>query len=202
LGLADVDLIPLEYPRAYKALKLFYPRTASTACMPPLTFQPATLQWLRKQFSAFRNPVKGWRKLFISRAGYPQAIGRRLLNEAELTTLACQRGFQVVRCEELSLQAQVTLFSEAAIIVGAHGAGLTNMIFAPEETTIIETIGPRYDRDRLGSRSYVKFAQLLHQNLIRIVGRTDENIPVHMNHLSYETYTIDPVEFRRAIDAK
>jgi hypothetical protein len=61
-------------------------------------------------------------------------------------------------------------------------------------------IGPRYDRDRLGSRSYVKFAEILHQNLNRIIGQSDESVPVHMNHLSYETYTIDPAKFRRAID--
>jgi Glycosyltransferase 61 len=199
LGLGNVDRIALEYPRAYKVQKLFHPRTASTACMPPLTFQPVILERLREKFSNFRRPGKGWRKLFISRAGNPQAVARRLLNEAEIATVACECGFELVRCEELSFQAQITLFSEAAIIAGAHGAGLTNLVFAPEGTRIIEMIGPRYDRDRLGSRSYIRFAQLLRQHLIRIVGQSDQNVPIHLNHLSYETYTIDPAEFRRAI---
>jgi hypothetical protein len=199
LGLGDVNRILLEYPRAYKVQRLFYPRTMSAACMPPLGFQPAILEWLRGRFRPFYSRGKAWRKLFVSRTGRPQAIDRRLLNEAELAAIAFECGFEVVRCEELSFEAQIMLFSEAAIIAGAHGAGLTNMVFAPEETTIVEMIGPRYDRDRLGSRSYIKFAPLLRQNVIRIVGKSDESVPVHMNHLSYETYTIDPDEFRRAI---
>jgi len=199
LGQENIDWAPLEYPRAYKVQKLFYPRTASAACMRPLSFQPSVLDWLREKFGAFRTFGERWRKLFISRARHPQAIGSRLLNEAEIAAIAVERGFEIIRCEELSFQAQITLFSEAAIIAGAHGAGLTNIVFAHEGTRVVEMIGPRYDRDRLGSRSYIKFAQLLCQNLIRIVGQSDERTPVHMDHLSYETYRIDPAEFRRAI---
>jgi hypothetical protein len=101
LDLANVELIPLEYPRAYKIHRLFYSRTGSTACMPPLTFQPAILGWLRERFSAFRSCKNGQRKLFISRAGHSQETGRRLLNDPEIAAIADQHGFEITRCEAL-----------------------------------------------------------------------------------------------------
>jgi len=55
-------------------------------------------------------------------------------------------------------------------------------------------IGPRFNREQ-GSRPYVNLASILG----RIVGQSDENKPIFMNHGPYETYTIDPDEFRRAI---
>jgi hypothetical protein len=199
LGISVADLVPLDYPRAYAVRKLFYPVTGSAACMPPLTFRPTILQWLRDKFGALRTRGGGGRRLFISRAGDAQASGRRLINEAEIAGIASDQGFEIIRSEELPFETQVTLFSEASVIAGPHGAGFVNMIFAPEGTKIIEMIGPRYNRDQLGSRSYVKFASILRQNHARIVGHADESVPIHMNHLSYETYTIDPTEFRKAI---
>jgi capsular polysaccharide biosynthesis protein len=201
LGFADADLLPVDYPRACMIGRLFYPRTASAACMAPMTFRPATLEWLRDKFASLRSRRKAWRKLFISRARHAEAHGRRLLNEAELAAVAAEHGFASICCEDLPFDAQVTLFSEATVIAGAHGAGLTNMIFAPEGATVVEMIGPRFSQDQWGSRSYVRFSQYLRQKLVRIVGQADQGAPVHMSHLNNETYTIDPEKFRAAIRA-
>jgi hypothetical protein len=40
--------------------------------------------------------------------------------------------------DSLPIQESVRLFSRAKIIVGAHGAGLTNMLFSPNGTTVVE----------------------------------------------------------------
>ena len=50
LGVKTADLLALDYPRAYIARNLFYPSTTSAICMPPLTFQPAIIDWLRDKF--------------------------------------------------------------------------------------------------------------------------------------------------------
>lgn len=38
----------------------------------------------------------------------------------------------------MNIQETISLFSKAAIIVAPHGAGLTNMVFSPNEITVIE----------------------------------------------------------------
>jgi hypothetical protein len=50
LGVKSADLLALDYPRAYVVRNLFYPSTTSAICMPPLTFQPAIIDWLRDKF--------------------------------------------------------------------------------------------------------------------------------------------------------
>ena len=42
-----------------------------------------------------------------------------------------KRGFESYALENLSFRQQVELFSEAEIVGGAHGAGLTNIFFSP-----------------------------------------------------------------------
>jgi capsular polysaccharide biosynthesis protein len=200
LGVSAENLVALDYPRTYLVRKLFYLSTGSAIAMPPLTFQPAIVDWLRDKFVKTPADSRRGRKLFISRAGHPEIHGRRLLNEAEIAAIASQQGFEIIRTEELSFETQVTLFSEASVIAGPHGAGCVNMVFAPRGARVIEMIGPRSHREQQpASRCYVNIATILGQNFVRIVGQSDENKPVFMDHSQYETYTIDPNKFRHAI---
>jgi hypothetical protein len=73
-------------------------------------------------------------RLYISRA---KAGKRRLVNEAEVVSLLQSFGFQVVYAEALSYQDQVALFYNAEVVVGVHGAGLTNVLFG-EHLTLVE----------------------------------------------------------------
>ena len=45
-------------------------------------------------------------------------------------------GFDSVRLEEMTFRQQVELFYEAEIVVGAHGAGLANILFSPRVKVI------------------------------------------------------------------
>jgi capsular polysaccharide biosynthesis protein len=200
LGVKAADLLALDYPRAYLVRNLFYPSTTSAICMPPLTFQPAIIDWLRDKFVRPGASSQGGRKLFISRSGHSQVRGRRLLNEEEIARIASQQGFEIIRAEEVAFETQVKLFSEASVITGPHGAGFVNIVFAPRGAKIVEMMGPQFNRrQEPASRCYVKIASILGLNFVRIVGQSDESKPAFMDHGPYETYTIDPNEFRRVI---
>lgn len=82
-------------------------------------------------------PVAGnpMRRVFISRTG---ATRRRLLNEDEIWPHLKKAGFERVRMESLDFEAQVKLMRDTAVLVAPHGAGLTNMLFCPVGTHVVE----------------------------------------------------------------
>jgi capsular polysaccharide biosynthesis protein len=69
---------------------------------------------------------------------------RRIVNEADLVKQLLPYGFEVVTLGEMSFADQVQLFREAQIIVGPHGAGFTNAVFAQPGATLIELFSPCY----------------------------------------------------------
>jgi capsular polysaccharide biosynthesis protein len=75
------------------------------------------------------------RRLYVSRA---KARFRRLENEDAIWPHLAARGFEKVFLEELSFREQVRLMQEARVVAAPHGAGLTNMMFCPEGTAIVE----------------------------------------------------------------
>jgi hypothetical protein len=76
-------------------------------------------------------------RLFISRE---RAGRKRLLNEACLYPLLEAYGFKIVHFEAMSWIEQVKLCWNAEIILGSHGAGLTNLIYTKPQTPLIELI--------------------------------------------------------------
>lgn len=67
------------------------------------------------------------RRILISRRF---ALERRILNESQIFAKLRPFGFKLVVLEDLSFREQVMLFSNATHIIGVHGAGLTNLLFA------------------------------------------------------------------------
>ena len=66
------------------------------------------------------------------------AARRRLLNEEELTGRLGDLGFVCVDPGELPFDEQVLLFSNARLVVGVHGAGCANLLFAPSDGVFVE----------------------------------------------------------------
>lgn len=106
---------------------------------------PSNLHWLRKSFWGSvltQNPKSPQRKIYISRNKAPK---RKIVNEDEVLEVLTSHGFERVFAEDLSVKDQVQLFSEAEAIIGAHGAGMTNMIWGCEMTVF--EIHNRFVRD-------------------------------------------------------
>jgi glycosyltransferase involved in cell wall biosynthesis len=113
----------------------------ATASGTPGAVDPAAVTWWRRQATPLMSPQPAGRRLYVSRAVAPK---RRVTNETDVTAMVAELGFDVLRAEELSFADQVRVFSEASVIVGLHGAGLTNALFAPAGATLIEIVNPAY----------------------------------------------------------
>lgn len=81
------------------------------------------------------NSIISKPRIWISRA---HAKKRRILNEIELYPILAKHNIEIVHTESLSFSEQVSLFQQAKMVVGLHGAGLTNMLFMQSGGYIIE----------------------------------------------------------------
>lgn len=102
-------------------------------------FRPELLCPVRMRFALPPRPRT--RRLFISRA---RAASRRLVNEDALWPKLAAAGFEKVFFEELDFKSQLALMAETEIVLGPHGAGLTNMLFCPAGAQIVEIADPEY----------------------------------------------------------
>lgn len=71
-----------------------------------------------------------------------QAKTRRVTNEAELEVILRDHGFRSVVLEEMPFREQVSLCNRVRILVGPHGAGLTNSLFMNKGGLVGEIAGP------------------------------------------------------------
>ena len=74
-------------------------------------------------------------RLYISRRKAPR---RKVLNEGEVEQLLLRYGFQCVCFEDFAFEDQLRLCASAEVLVSMHGAGLSNMVFMPEQSTVVE----------------------------------------------------------------
>lgn len=103
-----------------------------------------------------KEKLAPWRKIFVSRQ---KAGKRRLLNELVVTGILFQHGYEVHFFEDYTLAAQIALLSETKILIGLHGAGLTNMLFMQAGGQIIEI---RHEQDSHNNCFFSLAAALSH----------------------------------------
>ncbi len=98
------------------------------------TVLPMQIDYLRGLYSPRRGNEERGRRIFVRR----RARTRHIRNEAELVALLEARGFAVVDPGELSNAEDV--FHAADFVVGAHGAGLANLVFCRPGTKVLELL--------------------------------------------------------------
>ena len=74
-------------------------------------------------------------RIYISRK---LAVRRHLSNENEIMPMLRKHNFRKVYLEKMTIMEQVELFRRASHVISAHGAGLTNVLFAPKDARILE----------------------------------------------------------------
>lgn len=109
--------------------RLFFPTNGD--------FWPQQLRWIRQRlfdhFGIVDSP--GERLLYISRS---DAHNRRILNEPDVAQYLAAKGFERLELAAMPLGEQIRAFSQARLIVGPHGSGLTNIMFGAENLGTLE----------------------------------------------------------------
>lgn len=126
--------------------------------IPPLAatgnYRPSLMQGVRKRLHAVTSQKNTPLRCFISRRN---AKKRRLTNEPQAIDLSRKYGYTPVVLEELTPLAQLSLVSRCESLAGLHGAGLTHMLTANNNATVLEIRG---DNDR-GNNCYFSLASAL-----------------------------------------
>jgi capsular polysaccharide biosynthesis protein len=104
--------------------------------------QPWALELLRQEYLPYAKKNADLpRRIFISRQN---VRGGRIANFADLGPLLERHRVTIVDPAALAWSEQLSLFARAECIVGPHGAGLANLVFAPPGAKVLEIFSPSY----------------------------------------------------------
>lgn len=88
-----------------------------------------------KKHDFIKHKIDTPKKLFLSRN---DAKTRRVINQNSINNYLKNFGFEIINLEGIDLKDQIILFNNASHIISPHGAGLTNLIFCKQNTSIFE----------------------------------------------------------------
>ena len=131
LGYGADRLIFVGNHECVRASRVLVPSLLAMSTFP----HPDVVKMLRRWFLFKRHPDKPFRRVFVSRA---DAQSRRLVNEDALWPILSSHGFERVVLGQMSFDEQVRLFAEVDVLLAVHGAGMTNMVFMPPKSRVIE----------------------------------------------------------------
>jgi capsular polysaccharide biosynthesis protein/Flp pilus assembly protein TadD len=138
VGMAEERLLPVPMPSIVDCAELVAPLAASDR----RRLQPSAAKWLRDAFLAPSSTGYG-KRIYVSRR---DADLRRVVNEDELVAELRKLEFDVIIPGQMTVERQARIFAEATVIIGPHGSGLTNMVFAPSNASVIELMAGRLQR--------------------------------------------------------
>jgi Glycosyltransferase 61 len=135
-----------------------------------------------------RPQTSAERRIFLNRAG---ARGRTLSNYDEIEPLLSERGFETIDTDGMSLREQAQLFRECRHLIGIHGAGLVNIIYAHDhDLSLLELRQPGEEHLSTDFGLMCHAYGFDHQEMFGTADLEDR----------WGTFHIDVVELRLAID--
>lgn len=112
--------------------------------------------------------------LYISRN---ESTMRRILNEEEILPGLRDLGFKILSPAKLSMSAQIEAFRNARVVLAAHGAGLTNILFCRPKTVLIEI----FPEGGVHGSAFLRIASQLNFGYYYVVGKKVENAQSRKN---------------------
>lgn len=102
---------------------------------------PAAMNRLSDLLNSAAAPLQpsfsGYSRVFVNRN---KARYRKIVNQEAVNKLLHDYGFQFVDFEDYTLQETIAMMSQTKVLVGIHGAGLSNMLFMPLGGTVISLV--------------------------------------------------------------
>lgn len=146
LSLVGVNnFVPLDTVAA-KADRLIIPTCRESVPRNQSVYEPSRedINWLSSEMKsrASSTSTEHPNQIYISRENL-SGRGRYVSNRRELNSVLDEFGIEVYTPETLSIGDQIDLYENADLLIGPHGAGLTNMIFS-SESRIIELLNEQY----------------------------------------------------------
>ena len=127
-----------------------------------------SIDYLKKISGAFSDaPDESFKKIFIDRS---LTGSRNIENMPEVDAVLKKYDITKVILENYSLEDQVQIMKSADLIIGVHGAGLTNMMFAKPDSSVIEILPPLY-----GTAAFWKLAEGMGMKYNVVVGQDLES---------------------------
>lgn len=155
---------------------------------PTGNFRPGLMQNMAHRFRNVSSETPKQRRIFISRkfANY-----RTVVNEDELLPVLKKYDFEVVHLENLSIDQQIKLLSETRFLAGAHGAGLTNMLWMKEGSDVLEI---RARGDNKNNLFYSLASALKHTYHYTLADVTDTSLTTQKTD-----FYVDPISFEDSL---
>lgn len=105
--------------------------------------------WLCNSFISPEESGAHDKLIYIARGDSRR--NRKALNEMEVIPVLQRYGFEICYLSKMTIHEQSRLFNSARIVIGTHGAGLTNLVFCRPGTQVLElfpetfVLHPYYD---------------------------------------------------------
>lgn len=173
-GISTPQLIPVD-PGIYRIENSFVVSRLSRSL--------ATRIWTTHLCPIDHTKTRGPERLFVIRDGVTK---RRLINQNQIASHLRTVGFECVDPAKLAFEDQIHLFSNARLIIGAHGAALTNILFAPPGATLIELyvepLQPHYRR--LAAQKKIFYLPIPGKRDAKGAGGQHDDFTIDLNALS------------------
>lgn len=161
LGVNESRLCHVDFTRPVAARHLVLPPRLSKN----LVVHPHAVAYLRDRLVPRARDLepKPGKRLYLARK--TALVQRGLINEAEVTERLRRAGFVSVDPGSLSIDEQISLFSDAEVIAAPGGAALSNILFAPSQTKILAL-----SADAILSETFTSLAAALGQTYVLCAG--------------------------------
>jgi capsular polysaccharide biosynthesis protein len=114
--------------------------SADELVVPSPVVRPVTpawiVPWLRGILLGAETPRRSGRRVLLTRD--EGRNNRRIVNFEDVRAELERRGFELFDPGAHTVREQIAMFAESEIIVGPHGAGLANLVFASPGSSLVE----------------------------------------------------------------
>ena len=124
------------------------------------------INWLRNKFLNHAEYKNLSDKIYIDRSD-SLFNHCKIINSDEVWEFLKKKGFTKIKLTEMSFKNQIGLFNSANMIIGAHGAGLSNMIFSNPNTKVIE-----FQPENYSNKFFPRVSKINNLNYHKIVSKS------------------------------